>query len=386
MFVAVHEMRRLLGRFVLLTGAIALLVILLLFFQSVASALITGLTGGVEANSATVFVYSDKARHNPAASFLTPEAVDAVAAVDGVGTASGVARGQFTDEAADADVTVIGLQDLAFGGPAEIAAGRQPTGSGEALASNPTLSAGDASYEVGDTVTIEGTELQIVGTAVDAAFDVSPTLYVTFDDLQAMKTEDAGTAVPALLSWVAVAAADGVDPTELADRITVEASYAPAATPGGDTSVAAAGLEALDRSTAAADLPGAGQISQSFNILYLLLFVVVTIVTGVFFLILTVQKQDSLVLFRALGASRMDAVRPVLIEVVAVVGVGSVLGALMAAGLLYLARDAFGSTLSPVTTVVSVLFILVLGVVASLGAVRRVLAIDPVEAARQAGA
>ncbi|MFV0524877.1 MAG: ABC transporter permease [Acidimicrobiales bacterium] len=384
MFVAVHEIRRLLGRFVLLTGAIALLVILLLFFQSVASALTTGLTGGVKANGASVFVYSDKARHNPAASFLTPNAVDAVAAVDGVDTAAGVARGQFTDEAANTDVTVIGLQDLTFGGPAEITEGRGPDGPGEALASNPSLSAGDASYEIGDTVTIEGTELRVVGTATDAAFDVSPTLYVAFDDLQAMKTENAGTAVPPVLSWVAVSAADGVDPTDLAGRITADADYTPASTPGAPS--LGGGVEALDRETAAADLPGAGQISQSFNILYLLLFVVVTIVTGVFFLILTVQKQDSLVLFRALGASRLDAVRPVLIEVVVVVGSGGVAGALVAAGLLYLARDAFGSTLSPVTTIVSVLFILALGVVASLGAVRRVLAIDPVEAARRGAA
>ncbi len=72
------------------------------------------------------------------------------------------------------------------------------------------------------------------------------------------------------------------------------------------------------------ELPGAGQITQSFGILYLLLFVVVTIVTGVFFLILTVQKSDALVLLRAVDASRADVVRPVLIQVVIIVGLGAI--------------------------------------------------------------
>ncbi len=473
MFVALHEMRRLAGRFVLLTGAVALLVILLLFFQTIAGALTTGLTGGVENNQADVLVYSDRARKNPAASFLTSDAVDAVAAVDGVEQAAGVARGQFTDSSSKNDVTVIGLDDIGFGGPADIANGRLPNQLGEALVSTPGLNSGGVSYEVGDTLTVEGVDLTVVGTSKDAAFDVSATLYVNFDDLQSMNDNNAGTEVPTLLSWVAVAVADGHDVDDVAERINRDAEYTPeqgsppagvgdvaGPTDGADdpptttapdtvpntsadkvpstradsvpdtvadtapesattevstppttlptsvpntsdgdglptevepptdidisaTTALSGGLEAVDRAAASAALPGVGQISQSFNILYLLLFVVVTIVTGVFFLILTVQKQDSLVLMRALGASRSDAVRPVLVEVLAVVGVGSVVGAGAAAGMLYLLRDTFGSTLSPVTTAISVVFILVLGVIASLAAVRRVLAVDPVQAARK---
>ncbi len=363
MFIALREIRRSIGRFALLTGAVALLVVLLLFFQAVAGSLTLGLTGGVENNSGEVLAYSDRARRNPAASFLPPGTGPTIAAVDGVGRTSEV--GRLALSAADEDVVVIGLSDPDFGGPGRLADGRRATASGEAVVSSSSLSTG---FEIGDTVTAAGVELTVVGTADDAAFDVSPTFYVPFDDYAAMVAERAGAtsvdevAVP--VSWVAVEAAEGVDPVDLAATISGSVE----------------GVEALDRDRAVSELPGVGQVTQSFNILYLLLFIVVTIVTGVFFLILTVQKQRSLVLFRAIGAGRRDVVAPVLYQVLAVVGLGSLLGTAVAGLLLGAARDTFGSTLDPRTTVLTIGFLLVLGVLASIGAVRRVLAIDPIEA------
>lgn len=360
MFIALREIRRSIGRFALLTGAVALLVILLLFFQAVAGSLTLGLTGGIENNSADVLVYSDRARSNPAASFL-PQGIGAtVAGVDGVARVSEV--GRLAVDADGEDVVVIGLGDLGFGGPADLAEGRRAEEPGEAVVSTSSLAAG---YELGERITAAGVELTVVGVADDAAFDVSPTFYVPFTDYTAMVAERSGSPgdVAAPVSWVAVQAADGVDPTGLAADID-----------------AGPGVAALDRDAAVAALPGVSQVTQSFGILYLLLFIVVTIVTGVFFLILTVQKQRSLVLFRAIGAGRRDVVAPVLIQVLVVVGLGCLIGAAVAALLLNAARDTFGSSLDPRTTAFTVGFLLVLGILASVGAVRRVLAIDPIEA------
>ena len=203
-----------------------------------------------------------------------------------------------------------------------------------------------------------------------------------------MKSNDAGVQVPALFSWVAVELADGVDSDTVVaqiDDLGVPASSDTTTAAPASASLASTGFEAVDRSAAADALPGVDQITQSFNILYLLLFIVVTIVTGVFFLILTVQKRDSLVLMRALGASRADVIKPILIEVVLVVLVGSVLGTAVAAGLLEIAKDSFG-TLDPITAALSVVLILLLGIVSSFASVRRVLQVDPVEAARRRGA
>ena len=273
MFIASREIRRSLGRFGLLTGAVALLVVLLLFFQAVAGALTLGLTGGIENNSADVIAYSDRARENPAASFLAPGVGDAVAELQGVATVSEVGRaaltvsdvGQATITESDEDATVIGLSDPSFGGPAELAEGRGLEAPGEAVARSSSLS---LTIGVGDEVTIEGVELRVVGRADDAGFDVSPTFYTGFDDYATMVANRAGGPVDAPVSWLAIRAADGTDPAELAADITA------ADLPGTD-------VDALERSAAAAALPGVGQITQSFNILYLLLFIVVSIVTGV---------------------------------------------------------------------------------------------------------
>ncbi|MEL6986085.1 MAG: ABC transporter permease, partial [Actinomycetota bacterium] len=260
MFIALREIRRSIGRFTLLTGAVALLVVLLLFFQAVAGSLTLGLTGGIENNSADVLVYSDRARSNPAASFLAPGIGETVAQVDGVASVS--VAGRLALSAADEDVVVIGLGDPAFGGPRQLADGRWPEVAGEAVASSSGLS---TAFELGDVVTAAGVDLTVVGTADDASFDVSPTFYVPFADYAAMVEERAGVesgSVIAPVSWVAVEPADGTDADALAADITA----------------AVDGTDALARDDAVAALPGVSQITQSFNILYLLLFIVVTIV------------------------------------------------------------------------------------------------------------
>ncbi|MDH3682618.1 MAG: ABC transporter permease [Acidimicrobiia bacterium] len=365
MFLSIREIRRSPGRFALLTGAVALLVVLLLFFQAVAGTLTLGLTGGIENNGADVFVYSDRARRNPAASLLPGATPALVVSVDGVADASPVGRSIF--EAGGEDIVVIGLVDGATTGPRELSAGRRAERSGEAVFSGSSLA---ASLDLGQRVTIEGVGLEVVGVADDAAFEVSPTLYVAFDDYETAVRARAGVPVETPASWIAVTVDDGADPRAVAERISAEVP----------------GVEALDRSSAAAALPGVDQITSSFSILYLLLFIVVTIVTGVFFLILTVQKERSLVLLHAIGASRSDVVRPVLLQVLAVTGLGAGLGVGLAAGLLAATPETFGSSLDPITTILTVGFIVVLGVVASLGAVRRVLSVDPIDATTAAGA
>lgn len=381
MYIAVKEIRRSLGRFLLLTSAVALLVLLLLFFQAVGGSLTQGLTGAIEGSSADVLVYDERARRNPSASVLAPDAVEDVAAIEGVVDAAPIAitiatgRSDAIEPEEGAPVEEGGAQvDVAlFGGdgegasvPAEISEGRLPDAAGEALVGETALS---AAFAVGDEVTVGPTTFTIVGRSDGAAFSVLPTLYVGLEDYTAVVQDRAGTPIDVPLSLVGVTVGDGADPAAVAQAITE----------GVD------GVEALDRATAVAELPGVGTVTQSFSILYLLLFIVVTIVTGVFFLILTVQKRASLVLLRAVGAGRRDVLVPVLLQVVGVVGIGAVLGAGAASGLLWLARDTFGSTVSPTTALLTVGAILALGLVASLGAVRRVLAIDPVEAVNPSG-
>lgn len=368
LYVALKEIRRSLGRFILLSLAVALLVLLLLFFQAVAGTLTRGLTGGLESSSADVLVYDLRARQNPANSFIPASTAAEAANVAGVDAVSPIGLSVFTGTAngAEIDVQLVGGDPNGPSIPAAIAEGRVPSRSGEALFSGSSF---DDPIDIGQRVTVEGVSFEVVGNADDAAFNVLPTLYVPFDDFAEASQNRAGVPIDIAPSLLGVKVADGADPAAVAASITDSV----------------AGVEALDRAAAVDALPGVGQITQSFNILYLLLYIVVTIVTGVFFLILTVQKKDALVLLRAIGASSRDIITSVLLQVLVVVGTGAVIGTAVTAGLLALTRDVFGASLRPGTTALSVAAIVILGLIASVGAVRRVLAIDPVQATVSGG-
>ena len=88
MSLAVTEVRRALLRFGLLTGAVALLVFLVLLLSTLSSALVRSFTGAVDGLDADVLVYSSEARDNLQASRRAPEAVEQVAAVPGVDAAA----------------------------------------------------------------------------------------------------------------------------------------------------------------------------------------------------------------------------------------------------------------------------------------------------------
>lgn len=368
MFVAFKEIRRSLGRFALLTFAVALLVLLLLFFQAVAGSLTSGLTGGLASISADVLVYDEQARRNPAASILDPSVEERVAAAGDVAATSPIGLSVFvaTVDGAETEVQLVGGDPSGPAVPAEVADGRLPDARGEALSSGSSF---DDPIGIGRRVVVEGVVLDVVGRADDAAFNVLPTLYVPFEDFVAASQARAQAPIDVAPSLIGVAVADGADPVAVARALAGSIE----------------GIEALDRSAAVDALPGVGTITQSFSILYLLLYLVVTIVTGVFFLILIVQKEDALVLLRAIGADRRDVVGSVVIQVLVVVGLGALIGSAVTSALLTMTRDAFGAALSLPTTVRTVGAIVGLGLLASIGALRRVLAIDPVEATTSGG-
>ena len=146
------------------------------------------------------------------------------------------------------------------------------------------------------------------------------------------------------------------------------------------------GVDAADLQRALDGLPGVDAISQSFAIILLLAFIVVVLVTWVFFLILTVQKTQSLTLLRAVGASNRYLLANIALQVTIV----TVAGIAVASVLLVLAtRNGSGGldvSASPRTIVTTGAAILALALVASIASMRRVARLDPFAATRrQAG-
>ncbi len=366
MRLALAEIRRAKLRFGLLTGAVALLVFLILFQQTLASALLGSFTGGLENQSATVLAYNENARRSIDASRVPPPTVEQVAAVHGVAEAGPIGEGTFTVEAGGElrDTTVFGYSLGGPGQPTTLVEGRMPTADGEAVASSIDASKG---YGIGRTVTVVpgDTPVSIVGLAKDAQFNVQPTLYVSFPTYETI-TKGANPAAEAVLpNVVGVEPASGVDPVLLSERITQQVP----------------GVEALDRATAVSSQPGVSSITQSFAIILLLAFIVVVLVTGFFFLILTVQKTQALTLLRAVGASTPYLIASLTLQVALV----TVAGIALASILLAVATSGSGTGLeisvSPRLILLTGSGVLLLALLASLAAMRRVVRIEPEAAA-----
>ena len=377
MFLALKEMARAKIRFALLVAAIALLVFLILFQQSLQNGLITGFIGAIRNQSAPVLIYSVDGQRTVQGSIITPELDAQVRAAPGVGEIGPIGQGTFTGQpvAGDGDTYdtslfgyELGPEGEGLGHPTTLIEGRLPTADFEGVASDADV---DLGYGVGDVIKLlpGDLEITIVGVAEDVQLNVSPTIFTSYDTYIAAvqsRNPDAGTPLPNVL---AVSPAEGTTPDQLVTSIN-------------DQSLE---LDALTREDAAADTPGVAQVQQSFNIIFLLYGLVVPCVTGLFFLIMTFQKANSLTLLRAIGAPARRLVASLLIQVVIIVGLGLIVGTLLYLPLT--GRNIGGLQLRFETGAVIFWSVLLmsLGVLSSLVAARRVLRIDPIEATTGAG-
>ena len=370
MFLALREMRRAAVRFLLLTGAIGLLVFLILFQQSLQNGLLTSFIGAIENQSAPVLVYSVDGRRNLQGSVITPDLEEQIRQVDGVGDVSLLGQGTFSVRADDALTTaaVIGYSDPELGAPETVVEGRLPDAPGEAVALD---SAAEDGFDVGDTVTVEpgGEQIRIVGLAEQIGYQASTTLftdYDTFSDAVTSANPDARGVLPAVL---ALSPAEGVSDEQLVSRINDEVADA----------------DALTRADAAAETPGVAQVRQSFQVIFLLYGMVVPLISGLFFLIITLQKAGALTLLRAVGVQAPVLVRSLLFQVTLVMAAGLAIG--IALYLPLSSQRLGGIQLSFETGAVIVWSVLLLGlgVLSALFAARRVLRIDPIDATTGAG-
>lgn len=366
-------MRRAKLRFGLLTGAVGLLVYLILFQQALSSGLVNQFIGALKNQSSDVLVYNAQARKNLEGSIILPDQVAAVAGVPGVERAEPLGEDTFTVVAggSEQDAVVFGYVLGGPGAPTTVVEGRLPEGDFEAVASSRNV---DDGFGLGSTVTVatpDGVgpvEFTVVGLAEEINYSVAPVLFTDYTSYEAAKRAVNPDATAVLPTVVAVQVGSGSTADDVASAITQ----------------AVAGTEALTRQQAVDGSPGVSSVRQSFSVILLLFYLVVPLVTGLFFLIVTFQKANSLTLLRAIGSPAGVLVRALLTQVVLVViGGGVIATALFAlsAG----ATNSLGVRPEPGPIIVSVALVLALALLTSLAAVRRVLRIDPIAATTGAG-
>jgi putative ABC transport system permease protein len=349
----------------LLVGSIALLVFLILFQQTLRNGLVTSFVGAIEHQSAPVLVFSTDARRTLQSSSITPKLEAQVRQVEGVQSVGRIGQSTVSVRAGG-DVTaaaILGYERRDLGAPESLVAGRYPTAPGEGIANEADA---DEGFGLGDVVRVQpgGAAIRIVGQSRDTNLQATPTVFVrypTWEDAVRAANPDARTPPPNALG---VRSEPGTTPATVARRIDA----------------VSVDLEALTRAEAAQRSPGVEQVRRSFLLIFLLYGLVVPLVIGLFFLIVTLQKARTLTLLRAIGARSRTLVGALLLQVLVVVGLGIALGTLL---YFPVSQQRIGSIPLQFDTGGVVLWsavIVLLAVASSWFSIRRVLRIEPADA------
>lgn len=357
-------------RFGGLVIAVGLLMYLILVQQALAAALVLSFNGALKAQTAPVLVYATESLRSPQGSVITPQMREQVAASGEVAAAAGIGITSITLDrtAASPDeqvpATLWGYQDAGLGGPGTLSQGVTPGAENEAVGSVGKFSLG----EKVSIVTPSGTrEVTVVGLLPDSQLSAIGTLFVPWDTYEPIVREinpRIRTVVPTLLG-VRPAGSEAAVVSSLRD--------------------ASSALDPLPKVDAATDFPGAAEVQQSFLIILGLFGIVVPLVTGLFFLITTLQKARSLTLLRAVGSRSGVLATSVLAQILFVLTFGIGLGVGLYALTTLIEVGTLRVRFDWAAVLGWTLLVTGLSLIAGLGSVRRVLAIDPVTATRTGG-
>ncbi len=362
MRVALRELVRRPGRFLVVGGALTVLVLLLLFLGGLLDGLYLNSTGAVRSLDADGIVFSNDARQSFLRSTITPELRDTIESVDGVAETGGLGfalLGVTVPGRSDvADGAVVGYQLSSASLPA-------PPDPGTAYADRQLR---DDGVSVGDRVLVGPAEvpLEVVGFVDDTNYLQQGGLWVepgTWRSVLSANRPDAVVGDGEFQALV-VRVAAGAD----VNRVLAAIDQATGST------------ETLTESEAIAAIPGVTEQSATFTAVIGVTVFVAGLVIALFFALLTLERLGLYAVLKAFGGSSASLVAGVVLQAVAVAVGAFAVGGLLTLGLLQVVPAGIPLQLEPsraVTTLVSVTIASVFGGLVSL---RRIVRIDPATA------
>lgn len=351
MFVALRDLRFARGRFILIGSVVGLITVLVGFLSGLTGGLATQNISAVLAIPADRIVFSAPTAGDSGASFsdsaITKQQASTWASIDGVKTAEPVGISQTRGESGDlrAAITVFGVQP-GFDSTA-------PSHDGLLGLSDPA--AKDLGVTTGDDVTIAGTTYTVETVDGDNWYSHTPVVQMTLHDWQ---TYSARIGNPD--TYATVLAVTG-DP----DWTAADTAH---------TTVSEGTLGSLTALSSFRSEIG------SLLLMVGMLFGISGLVIGAFFTVWTMQRKGDIAVLKALGASTRSLVRDALGQalIVLLVGIGAGLGLVALFGAL--AGPALPFLLSPITTALPGVIMIVLGLSGAAFALRSVTSADPLTA------
>lgn len=351
MFVALRDLRFARGRFVLIGSVVALITVLVGFLSGLTGGLATQNISAVLELPADRIVFSASTTGEASATFsdstITKQQATDWATTNGVTAAQPVGISQTRGEAGDtrAAIAVFGVE-TGFDSTS-------PSADGRLGLSDPAAKALDVT--TGDDVAIAGTTYTVETIGGDGWYSHTPVVQMTLHD------------------WQDYSAATG-NPDAFATVLAVTGSPDWDAADSANSTVSEATLGSLMALSAFRSEIG------SLLLMVVMLFGISGLVIGAFFTVWTMQRKGDIAVLKALGASTRSLVRDALGQalIVLLLGIGIGLGLVTVFGAL--AGTALPFLLSPITTVLPGVIMIVLGLAGAAFALRSVTSADPLTA------
>ncbi|MET4591770.1 FtsX-like permease family protein [Arthrobacter sp. 754] len=382
MFLAIRDIRFAKGRFALMGGVVALVTILLVLLSGLTAGLGDQSTsaigklgagsgsGGVSgAGSRPVdsIVFGAPGTNEPTASFteseVTAAQVDSWQHVAGVDRAEALGISQSRLQGGDGGTTNVAVFGVADGGqlaPAPVREGSVVIGS--------TVAA-DLSLDVGDTATVGGTELTVTAVVADQWYSHTGVVWTALPTwAEVTHLAPAGSAAGNV---------PGSGPGILPVATVIAVTYQEGAVVDETAANAQARTVSTSRTGSFQALGSYKSENGSLMLMQAFLYGISALVIVAFLTVWTVQRTRDIAVLKALGASGGYVLRDAIAQAALVLLAGAGLGG--AIGLLggFAAAQAAPFLITPATTLLPVLGIVLLGLAGAALAVRRVTAVDP---------
>jgi putative ABC transport system permease protein len=364
MNLAIAEFRRARGRFASITGALSLIVFLVLVLGSLADGLFFGGTGAVRSSTAAAYAFSQDAEGSLIRSRLPLSDESELEAVAGVtqATAIGALITTTASVPGGADVVVMGFVPEAdpAGVPSQVVEGRLPTPEQpEGVAVDATLA--DQGLGIGTTLEVGGVRQPVVGVVEDAQYQGLPTAWValeTYGEMRAaVRPEFAGQPVQA--NTFGLALADGVTAEEL---------------------VPPAGIAIASNEETYLSIPGVREQNSSLDAIIYASLAVGGLVVALFFALVVLEKRELFAALKALGASSAKLGSGVILQALGATITAVIIGAVAARAVAFVLPEGVPFLFRPETLVTSAVLTVLAGVIGAVLSLRRISRIDPATA------
>lgn len=376
---ALKEIWRNRGRFLLFSLVVALITVLILFVAALGEGLGSGNREYIEKLNADLIAYQDTARLSIASSRIGCEKRREVRRVEGVREVGPVGFASVSipmgDEVEPLDISLIGVEPGKPGEPPVVTGqGLVRRSADEAIIDRTVALV--TNLQVGSWLTIRSTQgkedefydLQVVGISDSRKYGLRPSVtvpIVTWDEIRPKAAVGPGQEDPAC-NVVAVQLEDPTQLEPMRQRLQAQVSD----------------IEAVDRKTAYENTPGYTAQQSTLNTQNGFALLIGVLVIGGFFQIQTLQKVPQIGMLKAIGTPNTLVAIAVLIQIVAVTLLGVTIGGLATLGVASVFPPNIPIIFELRSGVMALASILLMGPLGGLVSIRYSLRVEPLTALR----